>query len=181
VDLSGLDCENDTDAIEKARLIAIGVSLDKPAVDPERHIAVLNADRTKYSKCLFILSQRKAFYPGNFTSPVRLTSLRGAQRSGYLPFVSTFCFSSSFIFLIVGSWLLSPVVCVVVAGGLVFGTEVCAGGVVAGRVAVVAGGGLVWAGTSATFQTRTLATKAASVVTFVSILLSFICIHLALL
>jgi hypothetical protein len=32
------------------------------------------------------------------------------RRSGYLPLVSTFCFSSSFIFLIVGSGLASPVV-----------------------------------------------------------------------
>ena len=45
VDPSGLDCENDNDAMEKARVIAIGVSLDKPAVDRERHIAVLNDSR----------------------------------------------------------------------------------------------------------------------------------------
>ena len=38
VDPSGSDCDDDTDAIEKARVIAIGVSL-KP-VDPKRHIAV---------------------------------------------------------------------------------------------------------------------------------------------
>ena len=50
VDSSGLDCKNDTDAIEKARVIAIGVSLDKPAVDPTRHIAILNADRDEISK-----------------------------------------------------------------------------------------------------------------------------------
>lgn len=42
VDTAGLDCKNDTKAIEKARVKAIGVSLDKPAVDPERHIAVIN-------------------------------------------------------------------------------------------------------------------------------------------
>lgn len=69
------------------------------------------------------------------------------QFRGYLPLVSTFCFSSSFTFLTVGSWLLSPVVWVVVAGGLVLATEVCGGLVVAGRVAVL-GGGLVWAATS---------------------------------
>jgi len=55
-----------------------------------------------------------------------------ARRSGYLPLVSTFCFSSSFIFLTVASWLVMPVVSVVVAGGLALGTEVCAGDVVAG-------------------------------------------------
>jgi hypothetical protein len=70
-----------------------------------------------------------------------------ARRSGYLPLVSTFCFSSSFIFLTVASSLVLPVVSVVVAGGLALGTEVCAGDVVAGRVAVV-GGGFVWAATS---------------------------------
>jgi hypothetical protein len=42
VDPSGLDFKNDDDAIAKAEVIAVGVSLDKPAVDPERHIAVLN-------------------------------------------------------------------------------------------------------------------------------------------
>jgi hypothetical protein len=41
-----------------------------------------------------------------------------------------------------GSRLASPVVCIVVAGGLSLGTQVCPGGVVAGRVAVVLGGSL---------------------------------------
>jgi hypothetical protein len=50
VDPSGFDCKNDDAAIEKARVIAIGVSLDKPAVDPKRHIAVLNADRAEISR-----------------------------------------------------------------------------------------------------------------------------------
>jgi hypothetical protein len=45
VDPSGLDSKDDDDAIAKAGVIAIGVSLDHPAVDPERHIAVLNASR----------------------------------------------------------------------------------------------------------------------------------------
>jgi hypothetical protein len=34
VDPAGSNCKNDTAAIEKARVLAIGVSLDKPAVDP---------------------------------------------------------------------------------------------------------------------------------------------------
>jgi hypothetical protein len=63
----------------------------------------------------------------------------------YLPSVSTLCFSSSFIFLIVGSRLTSPVVAVVVAGGLALGMEVCPVGVFAGRVAVVLGAELSWA------------------------------------
>jgi hypothetical protein len=45
VDRSGLDFKNDDAAIAKAKVIAIGVSLDKPAVDPKRHIAVLNGSR----------------------------------------------------------------------------------------------------------------------------------------
>jgi hypothetical protein len=42
VDPSGTDCENDTEAIAKAGVIAIGVSLDRPAVDSERHFVVTN-------------------------------------------------------------------------------------------------------------------------------------------
>jgi hypothetical protein len=37
-------------ATEKARVIAIGVSLDRPAVDPKRHVAVLNADGAEICK-----------------------------------------------------------------------------------------------------------------------------------
>jgi hypothetical protein len=42
LDPSGLNFNDDDDAIAKAEVVAIRVSLDKPAVDPERHIAVLN-------------------------------------------------------------------------------------------------------------------------------------------
>ena len=45
VDPSGLEFKNDDAAIAKAKVIAIGVSLDKPAVDSKRHIAVLNGSR----------------------------------------------------------------------------------------------------------------------------------------
>jgi hypothetical protein len=45
VDPSGSEFKNDDAAIAKAKVIAIGVSLDKPAVDPKRHIAVLNGSR----------------------------------------------------------------------------------------------------------------------------------------
>jgi hypothetical protein len=44
-DPSGSNFKNDADALAKAEVIAIEVSLDKPAVDPERHIAVLNDSR----------------------------------------------------------------------------------------------------------------------------------------
>jgi hypothetical protein len=42
IDLSGFDCKNDAAAIDKASLLAVGVSLDKPQVDPKRHIAIRN-------------------------------------------------------------------------------------------------------------------------------------------
>jgi uncharacterized protein DUF6894 len=45
VDPSGLELKNDDAAIAKAEVLAIGVSLDKPAADPERHIVVLNGSR----------------------------------------------------------------------------------------------------------------------------------------
>jgi hypothetical protein len=45
VDPSGLEFKNDDAAVAKAKVLAIGVSLDKPAVDPERHIAVLDGSR----------------------------------------------------------------------------------------------------------------------------------------
>ena len=47
VDPSGSDCKNDAAAFEKAKVLAIGVSLDTPAVDPTRRISVLNADRAE--------------------------------------------------------------------------------------------------------------------------------------
>jgi hypothetical protein len=42
VDPSGFVCDDDTDAIIKGTVLAIGVSLDKPADDPERRIAIIN-------------------------------------------------------------------------------------------------------------------------------------------
>jgi len=47
VDPSGRNCKSDDDAIAMAKVLAIGVSLDKPAVDPERHIALLNEARVE--------------------------------------------------------------------------------------------------------------------------------------
>jgi hypothetical protein len=57
VDPSGSDCKNDAAAIEKARVLAIGVSLDKPAVDPTRRISALVRIGTKSPRCRFIPSQ----------------------------------------------------------------------------------------------------------------------------
>jgi hypothetical protein len=42
IDPTGFDCGNDAEAIERANTLAIGVSLDKPESNPERHIAVRN-------------------------------------------------------------------------------------------------------------------------------------------
>lgn len=44
IDPAGSECETDSDAIDKAKVLAIGVSLDKPAVDPKRHIAIINSN-----------------------------------------------------------------------------------------------------------------------------------------
>jgi hypothetical protein len=41
-DASGFVCDDDTDAIIKATVHAIGASLDKPKDDPERRIAIVN-------------------------------------------------------------------------------------------------------------------------------------------
>ena len=48
-DKSGFVCDDDIDALVRAAVLAIGVSLDKPAVDPTRRISVLNADRAEIS------------------------------------------------------------------------------------------------------------------------------------
>jgi hypothetical protein len=41
-DKSGFICDDNTDALIKAAVLAIGVSLDKPEDDPERRITVIN-------------------------------------------------------------------------------------------------------------------------------------------
>jgi hypothetical protein len=41
-DASGFVCEDDNDAIIRATVLAIGVSLDTPEDDPERRIAIIN-------------------------------------------------------------------------------------------------------------------------------------------
>ncbi len=40
IDPSGFDCESDIDAIDRANVMAVGVSLDKPTVDPTQRIAI---------------------------------------------------------------------------------------------------------------------------------------------
>jgi hypothetical protein len=41
-DAAGFLCDNDVDAVVRASVLAIGVSLDKPEDDPERRIAIIN-------------------------------------------------------------------------------------------------------------------------------------------
>lgn len=41
-DSSGFVCEDDTDAMIRATVLAIGVSLDSPEDDPERRVAIIN-------------------------------------------------------------------------------------------------------------------------------------------
>jgi hypothetical protein len=50
VDPAGRDFKNDSDAVDMAKVYAIQVSLDTPKVDPERHIAVLDAARVEIAK-----------------------------------------------------------------------------------------------------------------------------------
>jgi hypothetical protein len=42
VDPAGRECKNDIAAKEMARVLAVGFSLDTPAVDPTRYISVIN-------------------------------------------------------------------------------------------------------------------------------------------
>jgi hypothetical protein len=46
-DAKGFVCDNDTDAIIRAGVLAIGVSLDQPEDDPKRHIAIINDEGRK--------------------------------------------------------------------------------------------------------------------------------------
>ncbi len=50
IDPSGRDFENDKDAVARAKVYAIQVSLDTPRVDPARYIAVLNDARNEVSR-----------------------------------------------------------------------------------------------------------------------------------
>jgi hypothetical protein len=41
-DASGFVCEDDFAALIRGSVLAIGISLDKPEDDPERHVAIIN-------------------------------------------------------------------------------------------------------------------------------------------
>jgi hypothetical protein len=50
VDPSGAIFKNDHDAIERAKAVAIVVSIDEPEVDPTRYISVLDEAKCEISK-----------------------------------------------------------------------------------------------------------------------------------
>jgi uncharacterized protein DUF6894 len=50
VDTSGATFRNDRAAIERAKAVAIVVSIDKPMVDPTRYISVQNETRAEISR-----------------------------------------------------------------------------------------------------------------------------------
>lgn len=52
VDPSGADFKNDHDAIERAKAVAIVVSIDQPKVDPKRYISVLNESKIEIFQAL---------------------------------------------------------------------------------------------------------------------------------
>ncbi|WP_159011089.1 hypothetical protein [Bradyrhizobium sp. S69] len=41
-DSSGFVCDDDFAALIRAAVLAVGVSIDKPEDDPERHVAIIN-------------------------------------------------------------------------------------------------------------------------------------------
>jgi hypothetical protein len=65
IDLSGTDCKNDTDAVNKAKVIAIGVSLDRPVDDPARHIVVTDDAGREIPGYLYIPCLQQNIRPGN--------------------------------------------------------------------------------------------------------------------
>jgi hypothetical protein len=81
VNPAGSECKNDSAAMEKARVLAIGVSLDKPAVDPKRRISAGCGKSRKFPRCRFMpgqpssaraigLAARRALYVvGHIISP----------------------------------------------------------------------------------------------------------------
>jgi len=42
IDPGGLICANDAEAIARAKTLAIGISVDRPMVDPERRVSIRN-------------------------------------------------------------------------------------------------------------------------------------------
>lgn len=62
VDPAGRECENDQAAVEKAKIIAVQVSMDKPAVDPTRRISILDSNHKEIST-IEVYSKPTATFP----------------------------------------------------------------------------------------------------------------------
>jgi hypothetical protein len=84
--------------------------------------------RQQHAKRCAILTSWQTSRPGTLVEAI------------YLPSISSFFFSSAFISFTTGVWSLEPVVCVLVAGGALFGSDFSFGCSRAGRVAVDLGG-----------------------------------------
>ena len=89
-DASGFICDDDTDAITRATVLAIGVALDKPEDDPERRVAIINEEGREighvpvYSKPSYkIPSNNGAAATGGTREPAR--GQRQPERASRLP------------------------------------------------------------------------------------------------
>jgi hypothetical protein len=69
-DATGFVCENDTDAIIRATVLAIGVSLDTPEDDTERRIAIINDAGREIATCPYIPGLHTKIRP-NRIAPLR--------------------------------------------------------------------------------------------------------------
>jgi len=69
-DSSGFVCEDDTDAIIRATVLAIGVSLDTLEDDPERRIAIINDAGMRLATCPYIPGLHTKIRP-NRIAPLR--------------------------------------------------------------------------------------------------------------
>jgi hypothetical protein len=74
--------ENDGAAIARAKAIAIGVSIDKPAVDPQRYVAVLNGLREEISGCRFIRNHQSTTPSRSTVAMILLVRLPWVGSSG---------------------------------------------------------------------------------------------------
>jgi hypothetical protein len=68
---SGFVCDDDIAAVVRATVLAVGVSLDKPADDPERQIAIINDQGRKIGN-VPVYSKPSYEKPPVAGSPVRL-------------------------------------------------------------------------------------------------------------
>ena len=63
-DKSGFVCDDDIDALVRAAVLAIGVSLDTPKDDPERRVAIIN-DQGREIGTVPVYSKPSAKHPAS--------------------------------------------------------------------------------------------------------------------